>query len=581
MLSSPFGEKIDSTCPLKEHPNPYFRREDYLVLNGSWDFCITKSASFPDDYMEKILVPFAVETSLSGIARSVKKNDFLHYRKQLKVKSSFCKGAILHFQAVDQICDVYLDKKKITHHEGGYLPFQVDVSNILKEDSILEVVVTDDTASSIYPRGKQSNRPGGIWYTPTSGIYGSVYLERVPEERIESIQIEPLFDEGSVRFKARVNQGKHPIQYTVSFLGSKVCDGSFYPNEECQVQIPYFKAWSPEDPNLYEVRFSYQKDKVTSSFAMRKFSTVHYHGNKVFGLNNKPYFLSGVLDQGYFPESGLTPPSLEAMAYDIKKTKSLGFNLLRKHIKIEPLNWYYLCDYYGMIVMQDMVNGGSQYNPLYIMLRPFINFGMDDALPLTWAKLGRKDQASRKQFLSDLTGTVDYLYNVSSIAIWTIFNEGWGQFQSVEALTLLQSHDTSRLIDVNSGWYDQWVGDFSSNHIYFKKIHLLPDSSRILSLSEFGGYSYRVKGHLYSKKNFGYKMFKDPAELSLGIKNLYEKEVLPALKQGLSLCVYTQLSDVEEETNGLFTYDRRVLKVNGDLLSLLNDKLKFEGESDD
>ena len=295
-------------------------------------------------------------------------------------------------------------------------------------------------------------------------------------------------------------------------------------------------------------------------------------GHKVFALNNEPLFLTGVLDQGYFPESGLTPPTDKAMADDIEVMKSLGFNCLRKHIKIEPMRWYYHADRLGMIVIQDMVNGGAPYNPFLIVSAPFIPWKKDDTKRMN--RFGRGDEASRAFFEQELVGTVERLKNCPCIAIWTLFNEGWGQFEAKRLTAKLRKLDPNRLIDSTSGWFDQGVGDFASRHIYFRKIRLKPSPNRILALTEFGGYSLRVEDHVYSHKNFGYAKTKDEKELTARLEKLYREQVIPAKKQGLSVAILTQLCDVEEETNGLLTYDRKVTKVKAKTMIALNEELK-------
>lgn len=578
MLVSPECRNLDLEKPLQEYPTPQFKRDSYFCLNGKWDFEITKSFEHPISYTNKILVPFAIEAPLSGLAQRITPQDFLHYRLFFSLPNGFNHGRVLlHFEAVDQICDVFLNGVKIAHHEGGYLPFAVDMMELKDGENCLQVEVSDDTSSPIFPRGKQMDKNGGIWYTPTSGIWGTVWVESVPKEVIRSIRLTPKFDEKILQincdFEGKIVEAEAEVFTHEKSLAKVLLDDRGNGIVDLK---NFFEPWSPSHPFLYDLRIKINDDEVTSYFAMRKFSSIDFGGWKVFALNNGPLFLSGVLDQGYFPTGGLTPPSDKAMIDDLEMVKGMGFNMVRKHIKIEPMRWYFHCDRLGLLVMQDFVSGGAPYKMKYIVLRPLLNFGMDDTLSKTKKNLGREDIRSRSRFIEDLHETVKRLYNCPSICGWTIFNEGWGQFDTFQCLSLLKIQDNTRLIDADSGWYDQGLGDFDSHHIYFRKLRLSNDKKRILSLSEFGGYSYRIKDHVFSNRNFGYKNYSRKDELTRGIVSLYTDQVLPLIKnEGLSISVLTQLSDVEEETNGLITYDRQVVKVDPETMRLINDKLTF------
>ena len=343
---------------------------------------------------------------------------------------------------------------------------------------------------------------------------------------------------------------------------------------EALILDQHFRPWSPEDPFLYDVTITLPGgDRVDSYFAMRSFGRAEVDGKSVFALNGKPLFLSGVLDQGYWSDGLYTAPADEAMIHDIQTMKDLGFNLLRKHIKIEPLRWYYHCDRLGMVVFQDMVSGGSHLNPLVIQVLPFLGIHLSDR---NYRRFGREDEESRDQFVQDLGDTVDLLYNTPSLAAWVPFNEGWGQFDSLQITQILWELDPTRLVDHASGWHDLGGGDFKSRHVYFRPVRLRHDGSRILALTEFGGYSLPTPGHTASGKAFGYRMYHTQAELMEAYRALYQGEVAPCLaKQRLSAAVYTQLSDVEEEINGLLTYDRRMCKVDADQVRRLNRQLRF------
>jgi len=579
MIASPGATHVSKKRPLEEFPTPQFRRDGYLPLNGPWEFEITKSEDFPAAFRKSILVPFAVETELSGIGQRVCKDDVLHYRRAISVPPSFNRGRMfLHFQAVDQVADVYLNGLKIGHHEGGYLPFVIELTSMHRDENIIDVVVKDDTDSPIYPRGKQKDKRGGIWYTPTSGIWQSVWLESTPVERIRDFKITPDFQQKTVRFQLEFEGKIRSGRAYISCNGKAVTDVAIDENGYAEASLTnYFRPWSPDSPTLYDVRFEVNNDLVYSYFAMREFGKIDLMGHNVFALNGKPLFLSGVLDQGYWPESGLTPPTDESILADLNLLKSMGFNMVRKHIKIEPMRWYYHCDRLGLIVMQDLVNGGAPYKNFLIYTAPFISYRFNDEKKGTIKTLGREKEASRRFFLSELEGTVQALYNVPSIAIWTIFNEGWGQFQTKEALKRLKGIDATRLVDANSGWYDQKVGDFNSRHLYFQKLKVMRRKldDRILSLSEFGGYSLQFQGHVFSKKAFGYKKFEGQKELNTAISKLYLEQVVPLLKDGLSISVYTQLSDVEDEINGLVTYDRKIQKVDVAVMQKIHRSLHF------
>ncbi len=548
-----------------------------MSLNGRWDFCISKSKDFPNAFEETIVVPFSVETPLSEINRRVGRFDYLHYHKRFILPESFFgKKVILHFEAVDQIADVYLNGKLICHHEGGYLPFEAVVSSLPKENE-LALIVSDDTSSNVYPRGKQSLNSKGIWYTPTSGIWGSVWMEAVPQERILSLKVTPDFDNKrvllSIDYEGDARLGEAEISYQNQVLGRV----NFDENGEASYDVSdFFHPWSPSSPCLYGLRISAGEDVVSSYFGMRKFGKTTLNGRVVFSLNNEPFLLKGVLDQGYFPDGGLTPPSDKAMVDDITLAKRMGFNMIRKHIKVEPLRWYYHCDVEGMLVMQDFVNNGYPYKPLLIALAPFLPFHFKDIGKRDHARFAQKDPASRLFFETQVCQIPAHLHNVVSLCSYVIFNEGWGQFDSERLTELLREVDPTRLIDSHSGWYDQGCGDFCGNHIYFRPIKMKNDGKRILNLSEFGGYSQRVEGHCFSCKNFGYKVYRDKGSLGRGVASLFRKQLAPQVKKEMISCyVFTQLSDVEQETNGLVTYDREIEKVDPALMKMLNEEIKW------
>jgi beta-galactosidase/beta-glucuronidase len=570
IFTSEYGEKINHDHPLPEHPNPLFQRDSFVSLNGPWDFAVTKDAKRPEAFERTILVPFAPETSSSGLGIKVKKSDVLHYRKTFEVPDVYVgHDAILHLDAVDQVCDIFFNGRFVGHHESGYFPISIHVSYLTK-NNVVEVTVWDDTDSDIFPRGKQSNDPSGIWYTPTSGIWQSVWLESVPDDGyIKSVKMKPLFDEQELHLSAEFVGNRAFASVEAYFHGQLVAKKSFDPSGDCDLDFHYsFYPWTPDDPNIYELIFTAGYDVVHSYFAMRKFTSVEIGGYHFFALNNKPLFLSGVLDQGYWPESGMTPPSQEAVLFDLKLLKQCGFNCVRKHASVAPLRWYCACDRLGLLVMQDFVNGGSRYSSFLIHTRPLFHFDMSDT---NHKKLGRILDKSREQYKLDYQATIDRLFNVPSVFAWTLFNEGWGQFDSALITDEVRSADPTRLLDTASGWYDKGFGDFKSDHIYFWTfLNLHNDNRRILGLSECGGYSLKVEHHVYSNHSFGYRYYHSFAAYNDGVSRLYRKRVLTNIKkQGLNLVIFTQLSDVEEEENGLVTFDRKIVKINvSDMRSL-------------
>lgn len=560
-----FGEKIDKNCPLAEYPRPQFVRNSYINLNGSWKCEFSKSSELPSDFKTEITVPFSPETPISGVGRVLEPTEYLHYEKRFNIPSDFNKGRVfIHFGAVDQIADVYLNGVHIGSHSGGYTPFSFEITDNIKEgENRLNVTVRDFSDTKQYSRGKQKFNRGGIWYSPQSGIWQTVWLESTPKEYLHSVKITPDFDNEQVRFEFEAD-----AEVLVS-----VYDGDMLIAETAEkvVRIPNFKPWSPESPFLYNVVFSCGKDRVRSYFGMRKFSVgKDENGMPRLFLNNKPYFHNGLLDQGYYPDGFLTPPSNEAMEYDVKTVKKMGFNMLRKHIKIEPLLWYHYCDVNGILVWQDMVNGGGKYG-LEVSVLPFIGVNLDDT---NYKTFKRTDASQRESYYKELREMLDALYNCPCIAVWVPFNEGWGQFDSAKAYKFIKEFDKTRVVDSTSGWHDRGVTDVISKHIYFTPIKVKAGAKPYV-LSEFGGFSHRVNGHTFNNKMFGYKIYNSPESLAKAYKKTFEKVIIPQISKGLSATVYTQLTDVEDELNGLLTYDRKVVKIPVDILKKINERVKL------
>ena len=570
MLMTPWGEHLDENCILTEYPRPQMRRNSYLNLNGRWEYAITDSDESPRRWDGTILVPFSPESALSGVGRSLQPGQTLWYRREVIVPQGFIPAdgrLLLHFGAVDQEAAVYWNGRLLGRHMGGYNAFTLDATDALGPRNSLVVRVHDDTDASFHSRGKQKTRRGGIWYTPQSGIWQTVWMEAVPRHYIESLRIVPLFDQSAVEVMVRCSQ---PLQCEATVDGRTV---PFTSGEPARIPMPDFRAWSPEDPYLYDLSVTLGEDRVESYFGMRKMEVRADRGGvKRLFLNGEPYFQSGLLDQGYWPDGLYTAPSDEALIYDIQTAKAMGFNLLRKHIKVEPMRWYYHCDRLGMMVWQDMPSGGGKYRFSTITLPLVTGIHRRDN---HYRAFARASSQGRGEYMDELEEMVGQLFNAPSVVLWVPFNEGWGQFDSTLVMERLRALDPTRPVDPASGWHDQGVGELRSLHVYFKPFRFRRDRrGRALALSEFGGYNLRVDGHCFNQKDYGYRRLPDAAALWRDFSRLYEREVLPAVPRGLCASVYTQLSDVEDELNGLMTYDRRVVKLDADEVRELNERLK-------
>ena len=556
-MKTPWTDKVDPQRPLPEYPRPQMARQGWMSLNGPWEYAITENSRFPKRFEGQILVPFSPETELSGVGRALQSGQFLWYRRTVKLPAAFKgKRILLHFGAVDQIATVWVNAAQVAQHTGGYLPFEADVTEAIENGSmVITVRVTDDTEKSGLSRGKQKTRRGGIWYTPQSGIWQTVWLEAVPKNHIKSLRLTPLFEKACVEVTAEV-AGDQPA--------SAQFDGKSY-LLPAVIPVPDFEPWTPEHPKLYGLSVSCGEDRVQSYFAMRKFSVeTDEKGIRRLFLNGAPLFHNGLLDQGYWPDGLYTAPTDEAMVYDISMAKSMGYNMLRKHIKVEPLRWYYHCDRLGMLVWQDMPSGGGSYNPLIVSAPLITGLHLPDKL---YPLFARGNKQGREQFQEELAAMIRHLYNCPCIAMWVPFNEGWGQFDAAKALRIIQNIDPGRPVDPASGWHDQGIGKIRSDHVYFRKYTFRPDrKGRAVLLSEFGGYNHGVLGHFWGKKDFGYKKFVTPVQLQIALEELYQQQIAPAVGQGLAAAVYTQLTDVEDELNGLLTYDRKVVKIPPEIL---------------
>lgn len=585
----------DSNLPLMEYPRPQFARESYISLNGLWDYSIlpldnNSTKNFPSEnetdisnYQGKILVPFSPEAKLSQVERQLQKDEVLIYKTDFSIPTDFNKGRVLlNFGACDQCCQVFINNSFVGSHEGGYLPFTFDITDFLQESNTLVVKVIDDADSPIYARGKQVYKPGGIWYTATSGIWQSVWLESVPKNYLQNAKFFVNFDEKKLDIECFAicadDITSEEISICVYDDDKLISQGSTTKLEKLQnnlvrgkitLDISECKEWDLENPELYNLTLKFQEDLVKSYFGLRKFSIIEKDGFKFFALNNKPIFHNGLLDQGYWHESFYTPPTNQAMFQEISNVKKLGFNMLRKHIKVEPMLWYYYCDILGVLVWQDMINGGEKYPSWRIALCPFFNLHLNDK---NYKFMGRSLE-SRNQYYIEAQDMMSTLFNCVSLCLWTPFNEAWGQFDAFETWEKLKKIDDSRAFDHASGWQDKGGGDVNSKHIYFRKARMKNDKKRVLALTEFGGYSMPLENHFFANKKFGYKMFSSPEKLKKAYEKLFLTEIIPLIKkQKLGATVYTELTDVEDEINGLFTYDR-VLKIEGEKIKEINQKL--------
>ncbi len=532
--------------PWQSYPRPQMRRENWVNLNGWWEFTVTQDEHLPRLYDKTILVPFCPESLLSGVKEHFPEGSSLWYRRSF-AHTCAAGRVLLHFGAVDQYAEVYINGRLAGSHLGGYEAFALDITACLQAgNNELVVRAVDDLRSKVQPYGKQTMKRGGMWYTPVSGIWQTVWLEQVPQSYIEGLNIQADMETVTVTL-------------TPAMEGSLLLQGKIYPIRAGRVEITVENPhlWSPEDPYLYPFAVETEQDRVESYFALRKLEVKAVGGCPRLCLNGKPYFFHGLLDQGYWSDGIYTPADPQGFQRDIVAMKRLGFNTLRKHIKVEPEQFYYDCDRYGMVVFQDMVNNGD-----YCFFR-------DTAMPTVGvqkrkdAKL-HKDTQTRKTFIDTMTATVRQLKNHPCICYWTIFNEGWGQFEADAMYERLLTLDDSRFIDATSGWFRRKKSDVESLHIYFGSWGKLKAGQKPLVLSEFGGYAYASPGHLFHpEKAFGYKACKSLQDFNRDLQRLYREKVLPAAEKGLCAAIYTQVSDVEDEINGLLTYDRKICKVEG------------------
>lgn len=584
-LLTQFAETMDKKRPLNDYPRPQMARDSFQNLNGEWDYAIYPIDSNFLGYQGKILVPYSPECILSGVEKTVTANDKLYYKRSFEFKKENDR-ALIHFGAVDYSCEVKINGKLVGKNKGGYYPFTFDITAAVKEgNNEITVEVTDPGDTGTQARGKQSSNRGGIWYTPQSGIWQTVWIEQVCDNYIKSIKLTPDIDDGTLDIKINFSGKPETANVVVYDKGQAKASVTVF-DGAAKVEMGDFECWSPENPYLYDLKITTSADEIKSYFGMRKFGIgKDKDGISRLMLNNKPYFHNGLLDQGYWSDGMYTPASDEAMIYDIQTMKDMGFNMLRKHIKIEPLRWYYHCDRIGMLVWQDMISGGGLYKASAIMIRPAFTLAllskkfMAKDTEEKYKFFSREDEAGRKEYYEDSERMIDTLYNTVSLSVWVPFNEGWGQFDSVKAYEFYKAKDPTRIIDHASGWHDQGIGDLNSFHIYFTAYKFPKYNSkdeRPIALTEFGGFSFQPKGHVFNKdKFFGYRKYSEQKEFEKAFKKLYEKKIIKNIPKGLAATVYTEVSDVEDECNGLLSYDRKVVKIDMKLAKEINDKVKL------
>lgn len=595
-VMSKWAKTVNPENAWQEYPRPQFERAQWKNLNGLWDYAILKTNQIqPKRYQGKILVPFSFESPLSGIGKKISPEDKMWYRKSFELPKNWSgKDVVIHFEAVDYKCAVWVNDILVGSHKGGFDRFSFNITPYLKSNGQQKIVlaVEDATNFSSQPRGKQQINPSGIYYTPVSGIWQTVWLEAVSSEAyLKQVKTTTDIDNSTVSLIPMSNQTLikgYQVAVDVFFDGKKLVSGSTRPDTPLHLKIENAQLWSPDHPHLYDVKMSLINpsgtviDRVDSYFGMRKISLGDHKGVKYLFLNNAPLFHYGTLDQGWWPDGLLTPPSDEAMRYDIEMTKAMGFNMIRKHVKIEPDRWYYHCDQLGIMVWQDM----PSYNRLALKTTEEMEktkrkdhiynaleriHGEDDDLNRRW-----EDGA---QFEWELRRMINLHYNAPSIVMWVPFNEGWGQYDTCRISDFVKKIDPNRLVNPTSGWTLRPCGDIYDIHTYHVDLTVPPTAlDRATVIGEFGGIGYPIQENLWNPKmrNWGYQTYYNTEDLLKNYIYKFDQIVKMKEKNGLSAAVYTQTTDVEGEINGLMTYDRKVTKMPAETLKELHSKLYQE-----
>jgi len=558
-MKTDWAEQINPSAVLPEYPRPLLERQAWLNLNGEWEYAIQEKGKVePASFEGKILVPFAVESSLSGVQKTVNEKQELWYKRTFTVPAAWKgKQILLNFGAVDWRADVFVNDIFIGSHQGGYTPFTFNITPFLNSGGAQKLVVRvwDPTDHGFQPRGKQVSDPNSIWYTAVTGIWQTVWIEPVTENHIISIKSIPNIDAEIVEVTVQTsdNQSSDVVEVKLSDNGTTIASAKGLSGKTLRIPVKNPKLWSPESPFLYSLKVSVLRsgkpiDEVSSYTSMRKISTARdEYGIMRIQLNNKNYFNYGPLDQGWWPDGLYTAPTDEALVYDIKKTKDLGFNMIRKHVKVEPARWYYHCDKEGILVWQDMPSGdlGNQWEPGQY------NGGSDK----------RRTEESKNNYYQEWKEIIDLCISNPSVVIWVPFNEGWGQFDTEKVVAWTAAYDPSRLINPASGGNHRACGDILDVHNYPQPKMYLFDPQRVTVLGEYGGIGFALEGHLWwDKRNWGYIQFKSKEEVTAEYVK-YAKMLQDLVKRGFSAAVYTQTTDVEGEVNGLMTYDRKEVKV--------------------
>lgn len=569
-ILTPWAEQVDAKNVLPEYPRPIMERSAWKNLNGLWDYCIIeRGANLPSSYEGEILVPFAIESALSGVGRTLGEDKELIYRRSFTIESAWKgKNVLLHFGAVDWKTDVWVNGVKVGTHTGGYTPFSFDITPALKAgQNELVVRVWDPTDKSYQPRGKQVSKPSGIWYTPVSGIWQTVWLEPVSESHIARLDISSDIDHNLLKVNPLLEGSKSSDLVTVKVYDgqSLVAEGQSINNQPVEVEILNAHLWSPDDPFLYTLKVSLSRggkivDAVDSYAAMRKFSSMRdKNGIMRIALNNKPIFQFGPLDQGWWPDGLYTAPTDKALRFDLEKTKELGFNMIRKHIKVEPARWYTYCDQMGIIVWQDMPSGDR--NPEWQGKKYFTGTERN------------RSEVSEANYRKEWNEIMDCLYSYPCIGTWVPFNEAWGQFKTQEIADWTKKKDPSRLVNPASGGNHYTTGDILDMHNYPEPKMILFDATRVTVLGEYGGIGWPIKDHLWEKdRNWGYVQYND-SETVTNEYVKYAEMLLDLVGKGYSAGVYTQTTDVEIEVNGFMTYDRKVIKMDTKRVHDINQRL--------